>query len=99
MYLALAAILFLQPLLTPHAYLTGDPVALVTLSGTYEVEFGSGCEDIMTLTNLELLSGSGGVAAIAPLDSDIVCNIYIGQRQSDTPCVQTDGVCDVNGQE
>lgn len=96
----IALVLLAQVLTTPHAYLIGDPVALATTSGTYAVEFGQGCDEIMTLTNLELLPGSGGVAALAPLDGDVVCNIYIGERQSDTPCAMNeDGVCDIESEE
>lgn len=94
----LALVLFAQVFVAPHAYLAGEPDALATLTGTYAIERGEGCENVVAPVNVELLPGSGGVAAIAPLGTDIVCNIFIGDRLSDAPCLQADGVCDLDGQ-
>ena len=95
----LVALLFMQATAPARAYIYTDqdgPI-LATLSGRYRVEFGQGCDELPGLTNLELLPGSHDVGALAPIDSDVVCSIFVGERLSDEPCAQTDGVCDVNG--
>jgi hypothetical protein len=98
MSILLGLALLAQVLTAPQAYTTGDidQLGLATLNGRYSIELGQGCDDIGPGVNVELLPGSGGVAAIAPIGSDQVCNVLIDERTSDEPCAQnSDGDCDV----
>lgn len=98
----LAAALFMQVALHgPHAYTVSDPdtgaLELSTQTGTYGLDLGWGCDGMTAGVNVEVLAGSGGVAALVPIGSDVLCNVYIDQQIDNIPCaVNADGVCDLD---
>lgn len=98
----LAVALFLQVVLHgPHAYTVSDPdtgaLELSTQTGTYGLDLGWGCDGMTTGLNVEVLAGSGGVAALVPIGSDMLCNVFIDQQIDNIPCaVNADGVCDLD---
>jgi hypothetical protein len=76
---------------------TSDGVVLATDTGRYVLEMGYGCNGYWIDQNVDLLPGSGGVAAIAPLGTtDTLCNVLIAGQVSDEPCAtNADGACDL----
>lgn len=99
--LIIVALLFLQALHGPHAYTVSDPdsgqLELSTQTGTYGMQLGWGCDDLTAGVNVEVLAGSGGVASLAPIGTDTLCNVFIDQKVDETPCmVNADGVCDLD---
>jgi hypothetical protein len=54
-----------------------DQVVMTTDSGSYVIELGDGCDGLVPPVDAEWLAGSGGVGAIVPVDTDMVCNVYI----------------------
>jgi hypothetical protein len=72
---------------------------LATKEGQFAIAPGEGCDEVASWTVVEVLPGSGGVAALAPLDSDVVCNVYIEGKVTDDPCRQIDGECDPMGDQ
>ncbi|HYW90436.1 MAG TPA: hypothetical protein VFB50_21885 [Chloroflexota bacterium] len=106
----LAALLFAQALLLPHAYTLADPVYvgvglqaqlpaldLVTAQGVFVIGLGAGCDGITEGQNVEVLYGSGDVGSISLLSSpDQRCQIVFGSTVSDAPCAtNADGECDI----
>lgn len=97
------AALFMQTVvgLPSYTVATPDGLVLATDTGRYTLELGYGCDNFMVNQNVELLPGSGGVAAIvAPSGTDTLCNVLIAGRVSDEPCaMDADGVCNITLEE
>jgi hypothetical protein len=88
----------LAALLLGWAYTTADPVdpariGLATLEGRYMVELGAGCEDVTAGVNVEVVWASEDMLMVPSASGG--CVMFLGERMSDVPCFQTDGVCDV----
>jgi hypothetical protein len=98
-----AFLLFAQTIVGLPAYttVTPDGLVLATDTGRYTLELGYGCDDFMVDQNVELLPGSGGVAAITPPGAtDSLCNVLIAGRVSDQPCAtDANGLCAISMEE
>jgi hypothetical protein len=93
----LALVLFAQMLFPTAAYTTADPVdpsrvGLATLTGRYSITLGDGCDQVVPMQNVEVVTNSADSSAT--LDGD--CQIVLGPRMSVTPCFLNDvAMCDV----
>jgi hypothetical protein len=115
MILLAAAALFAQILTQGQAYTTADPInperyGLATQDGRYMVELSDtgDCSSITADQNVYLWQmpspdGFAMYTAIAALTDDGLstdpCFVIVDKKMDDTPCFQTDGVCDLNGEE
>lgn len=89
-----------------------DRFGLATVDGRYMVELSdtgdcSGIGPDMRVQVWQVVSADGTAmyTAVRPLDNEWqlveqdYCFLIVDKKMSDTPCFQTDGVCDVDGQD
>lgn len=71
-------------------------MVLAMPSGRYALELGYGCDGMNVAQDVDVSAGSAGVATIAPVDVDVLCDVFVGAPVSDEPCaMDADGVCDI----